>query len=96
MDIADLADRFIEDQVQTSVMRIRELGVARMGLKQGAKRYCETCGGVIPRARLQAVPGCSNCVNCASKHERERAGIFTAVDRHRIHAELDDFLLNMP
>jgi phage/conjugal plasmid C-4 type zinc finger TraR family protein len=95
MDMADMADKFIEDQVLTSVMRIREHDVAQAGRKASAKRYCEVCGGVIPRARLKAVPGCSCCVNCASKRERERAGLFTAGDRQRINAELDDYLLSI-
>ncbi|AKH20127.1 TraR/DksA C4-type zinc finger protein [Sedimenticola thiotaurini] len=95
MDIADMADKFIEDQVLTSVRRIREHGV-----KQGVsaplnQRRCSHCDTPIPRARVKAVPGCSLCVPCATRQEREQAGIFTATEPQRINAELDDYLLSI-
>lgn len=94
MDSADIADRFIEDQVLTSIRKIREHGmVAARSAKPAAGRACEQCGGSIPRARLRAVPGCTRCVKCASKDEREKAGLFTADARRNINCELDDYLL---
>ncbi|WP_428610202.1 TraR/DksA C4-type zinc finger protein [Sedimenticola sp.] len=95
MDIADMADKFIEDQVLISVMRIREHKVAQEASLCGADRYCVTCDTAIPRARLKAVPGSVHCIHCASKQERERPGMFTTVERHRINTELDDYLLNI-
>lgn len=94
MDSADLADKFIEDQVLTSIRKIREHGmVAGAGRKMTAGRRCEQCDGSIPRARVRAVPGCTRCVTCASKDERERAGLFTAGERRAVNCELDDYLL---
>lgn len=95
MDIADMADKFIEDQVLTSVMRIREHEAEAKRAALGGERSCAVCGTAIPRARVKAVPGCSLCVRCASRQERERAGLFTAVEPQRINAELDDYLLNI-
>lgn len=95
MDIADMADKFIEDQVLTSVMKIRAQGVVRTVQGREVERCCEACETVIPRARLRAVPGCSHCIRCAAKQERERAGIFAQVDRQRINTELDDYLLSI-
>ncbi|MCW8905409.1 TraR/DksA C4-type zinc finger protein [Sedimenticola sp.] len=95
MDIADMADKFIEDQVLSSVMKIRAQGAARDDQGRDTERCCAVCETLIPRARLRAVPGCSHCIRCAAKQERERAGLFTGVDRQRINAELDDYLLSI-
>lgn len=95
MDIADMADKFIEDQVLTSVHRIREQGATQNISAPISQRRCSQCDTVIPRARLKAVPGCSLCVQCASRLERERAGIFTTTEPKRINAELDDYLLSI-
>ena len=95
MDTADLADKFIEDQILTSVMRIRVHGSAPKIQKSAFERYCEVCGDDIPKARLKVVPGCSLCINCATKQERERVGIFSSGDRRRINSELDDYLLSV-
>jgi len=95
MDIADMADRFIEDQVLTSVRQIREQGVQQKDSVPVSQRRCSHCDTAIPRARVRAVPGCSLCVPCASRQERERAGIFTATEPQRINAELDDYLLSI-
>ncbi|MCW8891417.1 MAG: TraR/DksA C4-type zinc finger protein [Sedimenticola sp.] len=93
MDIADMADKFIEDQVLTSVMRIRAQGCVSEGPAVAKEKACEACGGLIPKARLKIVPGSTHCIQCATKQERERAGLFAQRDRRRINGELDDFLL---
>ncbi|MCW8882908.1 MAG: TraR/DksA C4-type zinc finger protein [Sedimenticola sp.] len=93
MDIADMADKLIEDQVLTSIMRIRSQGNLTNASDGAFERPCEACGGAIAKARLKIVPGSTHCIQCATKQERERAGLFTRGDRHRINNELDDFLL---
>lgn len=93
MDIADMADKLIEDQILTSVMRIRAQGNLSTAPDGDFEKSCEACGGVIAKARLKIVPGSTHCIQCATKQERERAGLFTRSDRYRINNELDDFLL---
>ena len=38
--------------------------------KQLHKR-CSLCGGPIPAARLDALPGVTTCLDCAKKHPRK-------------------------
>lgn len=42
-------------------------------------RECQECGEEIPKARAKALPGCTICVDCQGKAERE--GRFA---RHRM------------
>lgn len=43
--------------------------LARAG--EGRLAVCESCGGAIPLARLQVLPGTSSCVACARKLEAQ-------------------------
>ncbi len=95
MDMADRADKFIEDQILISVMKIRQHDNSRQFTKSVQNKSCEACGTLIPKARLKLVPGCTHCIQCASKQERECAGLFSAGDRRRINSELDDYLLSV-
>lgn len=95
MDMADMADKFIEDQILTSVMQIRQHDSSRKFTKVIQNKLCDTCGSDIPKARLKLVPGCTHCIQCASKQERECAGLFSVGDRRRINSELDDYLLSV-
>jgi RNA polymerase-binding transcription factor DksA len=35
------------------------------------KKLCGLCGAPIPRARLEALPGVTTCIDCARKHPRK-------------------------
>lgn len=38
-----------------------------------SSRECDDCGEQIPRARLQANPAATRCVQCQAKHEQRMA-----------------------
>ncbi|HUT79209.1 MAG TPA: TraR/DksA C4-type zinc finger protein [Polyangia bacterium] len=40
-----------------------------------AERLCVTCGEPIPAARVEAIPGTTTCVACASVPRRTRADL---------------------
>lgn len=42
--------------------------------KTKSHQYCE-CGAIIPKLRLQAIPGCTLCVKCASEGPQEYSTI---------------------
>ena len=44
-----------------------EAAIKRIG--DGSYGRCETCGGRIPKSRLEAIPYAAQCVRCASKEE---------------------------
>ena len=35
------------------------------------QRQCSLCGKTIPRARLEALPGVTTCIECARKYPRK-------------------------
>lgn len=37
-------------------------------MKTRSNRRCALCGRPIPRARLEALPGVTTCIDCAKKH----------------------------
>ena len=47
------------DQIEAAIERIED----------GKYGRCETCGGRIPKPRLEAIPYAAQCVRCASKQE---------------------------
>ena len=50
------------DQIDSAIERIDE----------GSYGQCETCGGKIPKARLEAIPYAAQCVRCASQQEKDQ------------------------
>ena len=44
-----------------------EITAALERIDKGTFGRCEECGGVIPKARLQAIPYARHCVECARK-----------------------------
>lgn len=64
MDIADLADKHIEDQLQVSLSRVH-----RAAFKKASHTHCQECGTPIPAARRTAIPGVETCVECAEELE---------------------------
>lgn len=57
------SERTALDQIEAAIKRVEE----------GSYGWCETCGGRIPQARLQALPYAAQCVRCASKEEAIRS-----------------------
>ena len=51
------------DQIEAAIERI----------DNGSYGRCETCGGKIPKARLEAIPYAAQCVRCASQEEEGTA-----------------------
>jgi DnaK suppressor protein len=47
------------DQIEAAIKRIED----------GSFGHCETCGGKIPKSRLEAIPYAAQCVRCASQRE---------------------------
>lgn len=91
MDIADLADRYIEDHVLSALHRMRKKRLSNTA----AAHHCDECGAEIPQARRQAVPGCTLCVSCADVHERRQAGYTRPYQLKSGDAGLDDYLYNV-
>jgi DnaK suppressor protein len=58
-------------EVQAIVGTLREtlaeIDAALAKLEQGAYGQCESCGGEIAEARLDAMPMARQCISCASK-----------------------------
>ena len=50
---------------------IEYLHEALQRIAEGTFGLCRICGGEIGRARLEAVPTATQCINCKSKRERE-------------------------
>ncbi|PYN84557.1 MAG: hypothetical protein DMD87_27105 [Candidatus Rokuibacteriota bacterium] len=53
--------------------RARELVNALERVRDGSYGTCEECGGTIPAARRQALPGVTTCVQCQERGESLRA-----------------------
>ena len=91
MDIADMADRFIEDQLLTSLQVMQRKQQKQVGLSGS----CEECGAPIPEARQIAVPGCSHCVSCAYRLERLGSAYSRNPQEASRQALLDDYLYSI-
>ncbi len=69
-------DGAVQDQIDATI----EDGIrhARDQMPKGKSlTHCEECGGAIPEARRQAVPGVRHCVDCQAeldKHVKASAG----------------------
>lgn len=46
---------------------LQEINEALEKLEAGTYGLCESCGGQIPEARLEAMPAAKFCIDCASK-----------------------------
>ncbi|EPR43136.1 transcriptional regulator, TraR/DksA family [Desulfovibrio sp. X2] len=66
MDAADIAGE------REYIHREESLARMRAARPSGPSREtCEECGGKIPLARREAVPGVRLCINCQTKHEED-------------------------
>lgn len=62
MDEVDIANRYQEQMMNTSLRNVKQMMKAM--LNEQASIYCEDCGEIIPEQRRQAVPGCKRCIAC--------------------------------
>ena len=78
LDISDFADLgtdnyeqefdlgMLEHQGQT----VREIDEALERIENGSFGVCDSCGKVIPKGRLMAVPHARFCISCLNKQEQ--------------------------
>src|SRR3989304_5696471 len=52
--------------------KLAEIEEALERIKNGAYGICDECGEPIAEARLMALPFTKVCIDCKSKHEREK------------------------
>lgn len=64
MDIADQADRQIEESLASALALSQSLTSPSLRTP-GYSIVCEACCEPIPPARIMALPGCATCVDCA-------------------------------
>ncbi|MBS0126735.1 TraR/DksA family transcriptional regulator [Thetidibacter halocola] len=70
----DWEDMAIEREGEEVLERLGESGLAEIGrirsalarMAKGEYGICQSCGGEISQARLEAVPDAPLCINCAS------------------------------
>ena len=73
--MADIGSDNFEQEFTLSLMETEEgtLGAIEVALERiedGTYGSCENCGGVISKARLNAIPYASLCIKCAQQAER--------------------------
>ena len=74
-DPADAGAKTFEREQEMSLATNRLNLIAQMEramnrLEEGAYGVCESCGKLIPKARLQAFPQATLCVQCKTREER--------------------------
>jgi RNA polymerase-binding transcription factor DksA len=57
----------IDALASTLTERLGEIEDALVKLEAGSYGRCESCGGQIAPARLEAMPGARLCIDCASR-----------------------------
>jgi RNA polymerase-binding transcription factor DksA len=72
LHMADLGTDNFEQEFTLSLLQnqeqaLKEITEALERVRQGTFGRCEECEGVIPKARLQALPYTRHCVACARK-----------------------------
>lgn len=64
------AERGEVDALATALLEsLQEVDDALKKLENGSYGRCESCGGEIAVARLEAMPTARECINCASKNK---------------------------
>ena len=58
--------------VRQAQQRLDEVDAATRRLDDGSYGRCETCGGSIAPARLEALPAARTCIDCATATGRRR------------------------
>ncbi len=70
MDIADMADKQIEDRLQTALIDHTQSQSNLPNSTIGYSTACEECGEPIPPERHKTLPGCATCVDCVNLLEQ--------------------------
>jgi RNA polymerase-binding transcription factor DksA len=72
-DGSDAFDRlFTLERAGTEQETINQITNALRAIREGTYGVCDACGGLVEKARLQALPFVKNCVGCQSEMERHR------------------------
>lgn len=66
-DAADIADKFVETNLQNSLARVSMQTAANADNIE-----CEDCGHDISAARRNAAPWASTCIECQSAREKRQ------------------------
>jgi DnaK suppressor protein len=74
-DTADIASNMIEDEIVMSIAQgeakeIEQIDNALIKIKKGEYGNCESCGKIINKQRLSAIPFVSLCIKCKEDEER--------------------------
>ena len=72
--MAELGSGNFEQELTLSLLgsertALDQIDAALARTENGSYGRCETCGGRIPKSRLQAIPYVAQCVRCARKRE---------------------------
>ncbi len=75
--MADIGSDTFEQDFTLTLMESEEktlikIETALTRIEEGTYGTCESCGGVIPKTRLHALPYALLCIGCAEKEEGER------------------------
>ncbi|WP_055134825.1 TraR/DksA C4-type zinc finger protein [Pseudomonas corrugata] len=70
MDVIDIASKR-EDDHRAAVIAAHLAQQKKISERPSAE-HCEDCGGDIPEARRQIIPGVELCVECQDRQERMR------------------------
>ena len=73
-DMAELGSGNFDQEFTLSLLRsekdaLDQIEAAIERIDDGSYGKCETCGGKIPKTRLEAIPYAAQCVQCASQRE---------------------------
>ena len=72
-DGSDAFDRlFALERAGTEQETINQITNALRAIREGAYGVCDACGGLVEKARLQALPFVKNCMVCQSEMERHK------------------------
>jgi DnaK suppressor protein len=77
--MAELGSGNFEQELTLSLLgsektALDQIDAAMVRIENGSYGRCESCGGRIPKSRLQAIPYVAQCVRCASEEESEPFG----------------------
>lgn len=65
MDDIEVASMYHQSEVNAKLANIcANVASMNTSVDDNEERYCEDCGKLIPRKRIQAVPGATRCVTC--------------------------------
>ncbi|MGQ9503627.1 MAG: TraR/DksA family transcriptional regulator [Thermogutta sp.] len=59
--------------VENEHVLLESIEAALKSIEDGTYGICESCGGRIPKARLQALPYATMCIKCAEKNEKSQS-----------------------